>query len=396
MGSGRQHDGVRPSSETSIEIDFYFAGRRCRERIRLKPTPANLRRAALHRAAVLDAISRGTFDYATTFPGSKNAVKFSKLADTSLTVADYLGRWIDSKAATIKASTADGYRKAIKGRIALSIADKLLSALRRGDVRSMCESIQATNKRLANILSVLRSALDDAVGDDLIESNPVAGWTYTRNEPPKEEDDVDPFTAEEQSAILASMPAQGRNMIKTALWTGMRTSELVALEWGDIDLKRGEIRVRRASTQAAGMRTESTKTRSGTRTIKILSGAREALEDQKFHTLLAGTHVFHNPRTGQPWTGDQPIRKTLWQPAIKKAGVRYRIPYQTRHTYASMMLSAGEHPMWVAQQMGHADWGMIRRIYGRWMPEADPDAGSKAESMFGATYPAVVKNTSNK
>lgn len=78
-----------------------------------------------------------------------------------------------------------------------------------------------------------------------------------------------------------------------------------------------------------------------------------------------------------------PIRKTLWAHALKRAEVRYRNPYQTRHTYASMMLSAGEHPMWVAQQMGHADWGMIRRIYGKWIPDADTQAGSRAVAMFG-------------
>ncbi|MNL56650.1 hypothetical protein D3C87_1801600 [compost metagenome] len=55
-----------------------------------------------------------------------------------------------------------------------------------------------------------------------------------------------------------------------------------------------------------------------------------------------------------------------------------------RHTFASMMLSAGEHPMWVAQQMGHKDWAMIIRVYGKWMPSADPRAGSKAEEKFGS------------
>lgn len=72
----------------------------------------------------------------------------------------------------------------------------------------------------------------------------------------------------------------------------------------------------------------------------------------------------------------------MWVPAMKKAGVRYRRPYQTRHTYASMMLSAGEHPMWVAKQLGHTDWTMIARVYGRWMPSADLSAGAKAESVW--------------
>jgi len=39
--------------------------------------------------------------------------------------------------------------------------------------------------------------------------------------------------------------------------------------------------------------------------------------------------------------------------------------------------------MWVAAQMGHADWTMIARVYRRWMPEAAPNAGEKAQEKFG-------------
>lgn len=48
-----------------------------------------------------------------------------------------------------------------------------------------------------------------------------------------------------------------------------------------------------------------------------------------------------------------------------------------------MMLSAGEHPMWVARQMGHSSWVITARIYARWMPSADVDAGGKAVLKFG-------------
>jgi integrase len=48
------------------------------------------------------------------------------------------------------------------------------------------------------------------------------------------------------------------------------------------------------------------------------------------------------------------------------------------------MLPAGEHPMWVAKQMGHTDWTMIARVYGRWMPKDDDVAGGKAELAFAA------------
>ena len=77
MGGERKFDGVRASSKSTIEIDFYYQGGRCRERIRLEPSPANLKRAAQHRAAILHAISTGTFDYLTTFPDSSKAKQFA-------------------------------------------------------------------------------------------------------------------------------------------------------------------------------------------------------------------------------------------------------------------------------------------------------------------------------
>ncbi len=65
-------------------------------------------------------------------------------------------------------------------------------------------------------------------------------------------------------------------------------------------------------------------------------------KEQKIHKLLSSSLVFHNPRTNKQWGGEAPIRKILWQYALKKAGVRYRTSYRTRHTYVSMMLSAGQ------------------------------------------------------
>lgn len=385
---GKQYDGVRAGSESSIEIDFRYRGVRCRERLRLKPTPANLKRAANHRAAVLLAIEQGTFDYASTFPDSKNAARFSKATATG-TVREYLEGWIDSKEKTIKSSTATGYRKAINGVLVPALGEIELARLKRPDVRAMCEDMGAGNKRIGNILSVLRTALDDALHDEIIDHNPIAGWSYKKNEPPKERDEVDPFTRDEQARILAELDGQHRNLIQFAFWTGLRTSELCGLMWQDIDEIRGEFRVRRAVTQDS-KQAETTKTASGTRTVRLLGPAMEALKAQKQHTALIGEFVFHDPRYNEPWAGDGPIRKYMWQPALRRAKVRYRRPYQTRHTYASMMLSAGEHPMWVAQQMGHSDWGMIRRIYGRWMPDAAPDAGTKAEAMFSASGQHMV------
>ncbi|MCO2230280.1 site-specific integrase [Pseudomonas aeruginosa] len=382
---GRDGRGVRAVSESSIEITFMYRGVRCRERIALKPTATNLKRAEQHKAAVEHAIANGTFDYAVTFPGSPRAAKFAPEASQE-TVAGYLTKWLANKKQHLSSSTFDGYRKIVEQRLIPALGPTLLVDLKRKTVRDWLNTLEISNKTLSNIQSCLRSALNDAVDEEeLIETNPMAGWTFSRKDQVKE-DDVDPFTPEEQRAILAALDGQAKNLVQFAFWTGMRTSEMVALDWGAIDWIKGEIYVSQAMTQAAAGEAEVTKTISGKRRIKLLAPAMEALVAQKAHTFLAGNEVFQNPRTLLRWTGDQPIRKTMWAHAVKKAHVRYRRPYQTRHTYASMMLSAGEHPMWVAQQMGHSDWTSIARVYGKWMPTADPQAGGRAEQIWTADF----------
>jgi integrase len=383
MGGKRQRLGVRAISDSSIQIDFTYRGRRCRERLKLPPSPANLKRAEIHRAAVLDAIERGTFDYATTFPDSLRRFDFADYKGTGYPLENYLELWLERQKQHLKASTWDDYRKIVFNTLIPALGKIYLADLKRPAIREWCETQQVTNKRLANVQSVLRAALQDAINDELIEINPLFGWKFARKEAPKTLDDVDPFTAEEQAAILkACNEPQHMNLIQFAFWTGMRTSELAALEWGDIDWRRGVVRVSRAKTQAAD-EPEGTKTRRGTRDVKLLAPAITALEAQKQYSLSEDKEIFLNPRTMEAWEGDQPIRNSAWLPALKKAEVRYRRQYQTRHTFASMMLTAGESPVWLAQQMGHSDLTMISRTYGRWITDAAPEAGNRAVEMFG-------------
>lgn len=387
---GRDGTGVKAASKTSIEITFTYRGQRCRERIKLAPTPPNLKRATQHRAAILDAIIKSTFDYRTTFPDSPNAALFVDRQGEVITTEKYLEDWLERQRAHLKASTYDGYRKTVLNHLTPEFGKDILSDLARTRIKDWCAKLVSKNvsvKTIKNRLSIFRAALTDAVQDDVIETNPLYGWQFKSKEGPKEDDDVDPFTAEEQVLLLDMMSGQERNMFQFAFWTGMRTSELIALEWGDIDWHRGTAFVRRSLTRAAIViksEGESPKTRAGRREIKLLAPALEALKEQKAHTFVAQKQIFNNPRTGNRWSGDQTIRNA-WKRGVTLAKLRYRNPYQTRHTYASMMLTAGESPMWVAQQMGHKDWTMIARVYGKWIKSAVPDAGDKAVALFGRT-----------
>lgn len=392
---GREGTGVKAASETSIEITFIYRGQRCRERIKLAPTPANLKRVTQHRAAIMDAIQKGTFDYRVTFPDSPRAGLFVERQGEVLSVEKYLNEWLDRQRVHLKASTYDGYRKAVVNHLTPGLGKHLLSDLKRTHIKDWCASQKTTNKTIRNRLSVLRAALGEAVQDELIEANPLYGWQWRNKEAPSDEDDVDPFSADEQLSILAKLAGQEKNLFQFAFWTGMRTSELIALHWGDIDWHRGTVEIRRALTRAAIAQKsegETPKTRAGRRHIKLLAPALDALQAQKAFTYLGNEHVFKNPRTSKRWSGDLVIREA-WKRALTSAKVRYRRPYQTRHTFASMMLTAGESPMWVAQQMGHKDWTMIARVYGKWIKDAQPDAGNKAVRMFSTHVQRLQKNS---
>lgn len=374
---GRGGSGVKKATEGSIEITFTYLGKRCRERIKLKPTAANLKKCERHREAILESIAAGTFDYAVTFPNSKRANDF--LPEKELTVGEWLWKWLDSKEKMLKSSTYDGYRKAIKGALIPALGHIALSKLRKKDVRDWLQKLDCSNKRIANIISPLREALQHAYDDELITENVLFNFRYVRNEPPKESD-VDPFTAEEQALILAQLEGEAKNLIQFAFWTGLRTSELIALEWRDIDFKKGVINVQRAKTQAAA-KAETTKTRAGVRQVKLLHPALDAIRNQG-EGFKHGSVVFHNPKTEMPWFGDSALRKTLWTPALKRAGVKYRRPYQTRHTFASYLISSGENIAWISSQLGHANVLMTIKCYARYIPESGNNLGERAVKLF--------------
>lgn len=131
---------------------------------------------------------------------------------------------------------------------------------------------------------------------------------------------------------------------------------------------------------------KGTKTEAGEREVMLLPPAIEALLAQKKHTYKEMKYIFHNPRTNQAWETDHQIRRTAWIYALERAGVRYRNPYQTRHTFASMMLSAGENIMWVATQMGHVDTEMVMRTYGKWIPDNSLKLGYKPLNNWDAFF----------
>ena len=174
-------------------------------------------------------------------------------------------------------------------------------------------------------------------------------------------------------------------MFLMAFATGMRPSEYIALQWGDINFIRHEISVE--GTFVDGKMKDTAKTTAGLRAIDMRQGALDALRAQQGHTKQAGGLVFLNPLYDEQWAGDKPIHRR-WRRILLAVGVRYRNPYQTRHTFASSLLMLGANPLYVATQLGHADTTMVQRRYGKWI-SAGLDSGKRGrlENPYAQTDP---------
>lgn len=377
-GSG----GVRPATESSIEIDFYYRGARCRERIKLPPTPRNMKFCQNLLGQIKVEIEKGIFDYAAHFPTSKRARQVIEKPATLDDLKTVLDRWLARKRLELEHSTIIGYTRIVQNILIPRIGQVALRDFDRLQVRELVASFGAevTAKRINNVLGPLRGALDDAVDDDLIKTNPLDGFKIRRRAKANAAEEVDPFSPAEVTAILAAIDdPQVRNYCQFNFSTGLRTSEMIGLCWSDIDWKAGTVKIRRAWVMG---KMKAPKTDSGQREVQLVAPALAALKAQRAHTLLAGEFVFHDPKTNARWGSDQTIRAGSWPKALKKAVVRYRYPYQMRHTFASQALSAGENVMWVAKQMGHRDWTITAKKYARWVPSIVPDAGRKLATVW--------------
>lgn len=364
MGRG---PGVRATSETSIQIDFRYKGVRCRERISLAPTPANLKYAKRLKATIEHEIATQTFEYARHFPESPRAQRLpDEVQELRQALLDYCG----SLAGQLQPETVDEYRHDAEI-VAAGLKGKTLQGLTRADVRTWVATLNLTKKRIDNLLIPLRGALNQAVEDGKIQASPLTGFRVRRTETPRET--IDPFTPTEIAAFKDSALA---GLWTFWAWTGLRSGEIIALGWDDVDALCETITIRRSVRVG---REKTPKTASGNRVVRLLAPARIVLSNR---TRESGGPVFRNPNTDLRWHEDRALARAFRKDCAA-AGVRYRYPYQLRHTFATWALSSGENPKWAATQMGHKDMITFYRVYAKWMAQLDPTAGSKMTKAAG-------------
>ncbi len=186
---------------------------------------------------------------------------------------------------------------------------------------------------------------------------------------------LEPFTAEECGRILAG--AQKRyagplaNMGEFWFRTGLRTSEVFGLRWADHDPVRSTVLVRGA--RVAGVEKSTTKTNKAREVRPDAAGA-AALAAHRGFTALSGVHIFADPSRVRPWANTQAFSLRVLAPMLRLVGVRYRRPYNIRHSKATEMLMARMDPEFASKQLSH-NVKVFLNVCAKWLPGSQDDEG---------------------
>jgi integrase len=345
-------------------IDFTIEHQRYRETIPARHNKTNKKRILDQEAIYKMAITISDKSYLDKHPNSKILQKAFKCESDSFTIDQYSSIWFKQKQRNWAPSTIRGYSQKYNFDIKPNFGHIRLKNFKGSMFDEWASGKNLSGKSINEIRSILNQIFKRAFFDGVIDFNPIERIERYKQEVPEPQ----PFTKDEIERILNSLKSPYREFYQFAIWTGLRTGELIGLRWQDIDLIKGSIHIR--TNIIRGVEKEP-KTKGSIRNFELHDEAIKALENIISSDFYDEFRIFINISTRTTYKDADGIRKRIWKPALERANVEYRCPYQCRHTFASMMLSKGERPIKVAAQMGHIGLKMINERYGRWIPSHD-------------------------
>ena len=271
-------------------------------------------------------------------------------------------------------------------------------------VRTFEDQLRAHDRSPAMIKRVvgdLGALLADAQERGLIAQNVVRALSRkkqngaARRAKGKLQVGVDIPTPAEIRTIIAHLQGPWRPLLLTAIFTGLRASELRGLRWGDVDLKHRELHVRQRADRYNDI--GEPKTKAGTRTLPLPPTVVNVLREWKL-VCPKGDLGLVFPNGAGNIEGHSNIVHRGLAPTLVAAGVvdrtgeaKYTGLHAFRHFYASWCINRRvdgglELPLKVVQvRMGHSSIQVTADTYGHLFPRSDDGAELAAaeKSLIG-------------
>jgi len=371
-------------------VDFRYLGERIRQPSGLSDNQLNRKRVSKQLDLIIAEIENGIFEFAKRFPHSNRKDYFAELEGRTVTkdpnevlFLDYLKKWWTEMKPGMSVSMIRDYTSILNthhipyfGNIPFSkfapVSMKKFVATLKGKKNQNGKPLSA--KRIQNIMIPLRVIVRDAIAEYSWSAfpEPFAGVKL----PKVRKTSVQPFRFQEWKLLMKHIPGWYRFYFEFAVQTGLRPSEQVALKWIAIDEEFIHIELSRVRN----IEKEDLKTEDSRRRIEIRPAMRAVLFKQWELTKdFNRPYVFINTQR-RPILQDK--LREIWVKAMKKSGLRHRRMYETRHTFASWALAAGESAQWVARTLGHVDTSMVYKTYGRYIPNLTRRDGSAFEKLY--------------
>ena len=230
-------------------------------------------------------------------------------------------------------------------------------------------------KTVRNINQVISSAMDFAIDQKLISTNPTNGCAL----PKLEHREMKTLPAEQLASFLHEAKESGVfELYYIELATGLRRGELLGLKWEDIDLERGTIQVRRQIARIDGKVVEAPlKTKNSYRSLSIGTDAVEILRNQQKKT--SSEYVFPSP-AGGPISPDSVLH--MLHRVLKRAGLPKIRFHDMRHTFATVALQNGVDIKTVSGMLGHYSAGFTLDTYAHVTTQAQRQAADTMANIL--------------
>jgi len=328
-----------------LYLQYYLNGKRKQKSTTLDDTPQN-------RKIVINEII--PIFYIKLKNGEFNKKKQDEIKEFSFYADNFL-------LLKEKIKSYQEYYNSLKNIILPYFGAKKVNEIKKIDIKNWVSERLRINspRRVRKLLNLIHSVFEIAIEYEHIRDNPAKNIKL----PYQPQSEKEPFTPEEVKKILDAIDEFWfKVLISVGFYTGMRSGEIIGLMWSDIDFENKIISVKRRIKKG---KIDTPKTKTSIRQIPLFANLEKLLLEHKKNSK--SLFVFTNIRDNKPLYDVKSLH-SRWTKAIEKSGVKYRILYNTRHTFITNMLKNSDLSMFqIAQIVGHSNTEMIMKNYARFI-----------------------------